>query len=333
MMNYSRTSIVAMLVAVEIVLVGLMVFVVRGGFGGGNVFASNGMHQVNFASMPIVPLPAGPAPHVVIDDPDSFVTVEPSTDGLVHATDNTRVLGAIFSNVTLEHLRMARTADGVAIQRPATHGFFSIGYVSQQITVDAPSGARIDVRRASGADVRGFRNDVAVFSQDGHISLGQIDGNVDAHSNDGRIEAADVHGASVKLSSSDGRLIIRNLTATTLDARTNDGRLEVQNLRIEGNTPRVSMHTNDGPVHLTGFFPAQGTYEISTDDGRVELALAAGSDVTVDASTGDGRLSVDGQSFGSDGRSAHTTRVGAGSGNLRVSTGDGSMHITTNGAF
>lgn len=333
-MKYSRTSIVAMLIAVEIVLAGLMIFVVHGGFGGGNVFAANGMHRVQFSAMPLAPIAAGSSPHVVIDDADSFVTVTPSSDGEVHATDNTRVVGAIFSNASLEHLRMARTADGVRIERPASaHGFLSFGRFSQEIIVGMPTGSRLEIVRSSGADVRGLRNDIAVVSQDGHISLADIDGNVDAHSNDGHIDAVDVRGTTVKISTDDGRLNIRNVTAATLDAHTNDGRLEAHDLQFQGAAPRASLHTNDGSVHVSGLFPASGTYQIGTDDGRVELALARGSDVTVDAATSDGSLYVDGQSFSGDGRSAHTTRVGSGTGSLRLTTGDGSMHITTNGAI
>lgn len=333
-MKYSRTSIVAMLIAVEIVLAGLMIFVVHGGFEGGNVFAASGMHRVQFAAAPLAPIAAGTSPHVVIDDRDSFVTVTTSSDGEVHASDNTRVFGAIFSNESIAHLRMVRTADGVRIERPASaHGFLSFGSFSQEIAVAVPSASRLEIVQSSGADARGLQNDVSVLSQDGHITLEQIQGNVDAHSNDGHIDAIDIHGKSVKISTDDGRLNVRNVTASSLDARTNDGRLEARDLQFEGAAPQASLHTNDGSVHVSGLFPASGSYQIGTDDGRVELALARGSDVTVDASTSDGSLYVDGQSFSGDGRSAHTTRVGSGTGNLRLTTGDGSMHITTNGAF
>ena len=81
-------------------------------------------------------------------------------------------------------------------------------------------------------------------------------------------------------------------------------------------------------------FAPGGTYEISSNDGRIELALASNSDITVNATTADGRISVDGKSPSSD-EDAHnqTIKLGSGSGSMRVSSGDGSIHLTTNGAF
>jgi hypothetical protein len=333
-MQYSRTSIVAMLIAVEIVLAGLMIFVVRGGFNGGNVFAANGMHRVSFAALPIAPIAAGATPHVLIDDRDSFVTVKASYDALVHAVDTTRVGGAIFGNTKIAQLKMTRTGDGVRIERPeSADGFLSFGSISQSVTVEVPTGAHVEIVRSSGADVRGMDNTVNVASQDGHISLAQIRGDIDAHSDDGHIDATDIHGNSVKLSTSDGRLVLADITAAILDARTNDGRIEAQRLSVEGTSPRATLHTGDGSMHVGGRFAAGGAYELTTDDGRVELALDPGSDVTVNASTDDGSLYVDGQSYSGESKSTHTARVGAGTGSLRVSSGSGSMHITTNGAF
>ncbi len=332
-MKYSRTSIVAMLIAVELLLAGMMIFVVRGGFGG-NVFASSGMHRISFAAQPIAPVAAGASPHVVVDDAGSFVTVTASSDGLVHVTDKTNVMGAVFGSASIAQLKMTRTADGVRIERPGnTQNFFSFGSYSQEIAVDVPPGSRIEIVRASGADVRDINNRVDVASQDGHISLARINGDVSAHSDDGHVDATDIKGTSVQVSSSDGHLSLENIDAANLDAHTNDGRIEAHGLRLEGGAPHATLHTSDGSLKIGGVFATAGTYEFTTNDGSVQLALGAGSDVTVNASTDDGSLYVDGQSFSGDGRSEHTARVGAGNGTMRVSSGDGSVHITTNGAF
>ena len=77
-----------------------------------------------------------------------------------------------------------------------------------------------------------------------------------------------------------------------------------------------------------------GDGTLATNDGSVRLDLAPSSNLTVDASTRDGSIYVDGHSTPSDGDAAQrTVRLGEGSGRLSVATGDGSIHITTNGAI
>ena len=83
----SRTSVVAMLIAIEVAIVGIALYAVRG---------IGGVHAAEFAAKTITPIDAGASPRVEIDDPDSRVDVTASTDGLVHVTDLTHVHGAFF---------------------------------------------------------------------------------------------------------------------------------------------------------------------------------------------------------------------------------------------
>jgi DUF4097 and DUF4098 domain-containing protein YvlB len=182
----------------------------------------------------------------------------------------------------------------------------------RRIEVEVPRGAHLAVARCSGAHVTGLTGDVAVTSQDGRITLTDVTANVDAKSNDGSIYATRVRGDSISLQSADGRIVLDNVTTSSLDAQTKDGRIEASGLAIAGGAQRAVLHTADGSIRVS---------------------LAAGSDLTVAASTGDGHIEVDGHTNSGDGDpSQRTIRVGSGAGSMQLTSGDGSIHILTNGA-
>lgn len=313
-MNNSRAGLVAMLVAVQVLIVGFAIYSVRGP-GSGSAFASSGFHQVNYRAKAVAPMAVGYAPVVTIDDVDSHVVVTTSNDRFVHVTDETNEHGFIWGDHTVHDVQASRTLDGVRIYRPASSGSFGFNMDTQRIEVSVPADARVVIDRSGGAELTGLRNDVSVVSQDGRIYL------------------TDIKANTVKAHSDDGRVVATRVSANVIDFTSNDGRIETSQLELTGLTPRVTMHTDDGPLVIGGAFIASGTYELSTNDGHVDLNLALGSSTTVDASTGDGRIYVDGQRSEGDGGSfSRTVRVAAGLSSMRVRSGDGSIHISTNGA-
>src|SRR5208283_1163132 len=78
-MKTSRTALVAMLVAVELLIAGFGIWTFRN--GSIPAFAST-MHHVVADPKPVATLALGAAPHVVVEDPDSRVIVKVSSDGL-----------------------------------------------------------------------------------------------------------------------------------------------------------------------------------------------------------------------------------------------------------
>jgi DUF4097 and DUF4098 domain-containing protein YvlB len=334
-MNSGRAALVGMLVAVELLIVGLAIWSV--GSAGHLSAAGFGAHHVNYAAKMVATLDAGDTPHVVISDPESRVYVNVSSDGKVHVKDNTAIHGLVFTqSQTIPKLNATRTADGVLVTRDEYHDHWmnvTFGESEQSIEVDVPAGSRVDVQKSSGATVEGLRDGITVRSQDGHISLTDVRGIVDAQSADGYINATNVHGDTLTLTSADGHIQLRDVSAQTLTAKSNDGRIDATGLQISGTTPVATLHSDDGSVHVGGSFASGGTYEVSSNDGRVELGLASGSDLTVNASTGDGSIYVDGKSTKDTDSQTQTIKLGSGSGSMRVSSGDGSIHLTTNGAF
>jgi Putative adhesin len=327
----SRASIVALLIAAEILIVGMAIYTVS---GSGATFAS-GMHHVAFSAVPIEPIDAGGTPNVVIDDHASKVNVGLSGDGRVHVRDLTQMHGAIYSSGPYPQLSVTRTGDGVHIERPGTPrlSIALFGYDNEEIEVEVPSGSHVQIAHCSGAEIDGVAGGVTVSSQDGRIKLSDLSGNVDARSDDGRIIASNVKTDRLSMESADGRIILLNVSTGSLVARTHDGRIEASGLSVTGTQPDATLHTDDGPLHVAGTFAPNGSYELSTNDGSIELHVAQDADLAITASTGDGHVTVDGSAQAHGDSTQRTIRLGSGSGTMKLATADGSIHILTNGAL
>lgn len=315
----ARLPVLTALVAAEVAIVLLAVYsfsgAARGAFG--SAWSGLGLHHVDYSGTALPAINAGSAPHVVVDDMDDGVTVTPSADGQVHVTDVSRVSGLEWSTGQRPKLTVTRTSDGVRIARATqSDNFVTIaGSSREHIDVAIPPSARLDIVDCSGADVTGMQADVKVHSDDGHISMKQIRGDVNVSTLDGAVEAADV-------------------SANSFDASSNDGHIAVTGLRVTGSGATAKVHTEDGRVSVAADFAPGGTYDISSEDGHVDVALSAGADLSVTASTLDGRIVRDGKTVAdADGPSNTTFTLGAGTGRLHVSTNDGTIEFTTNGAI
>ncbi|MGB9652342.1 MAG: DUF4097 family beta strand repeat-containing protein [Candidatus Cybelea sp.] len=303
----SRASVVAMLVAAEILIVGMAVAAV----GRGHASIAGGLHHLDFSAVPVAPIAAGAAPHVVVDDVDSRVGVTPSSDDQVHVRDLTEIRGAVFSSTKYPQLKVTRTLDGVRIERPHV-GNLSIdifGFSTQEIQVEVPAGARLEIARCAGADVDGIAGGVNVHSLDGHVTLANLQGSVDAESDDGYVKATNVHGDHLAIESRDGHLTLEQIAVASLTGTTRDGRIEADDLNVTGN----------------------GT--LQTDDGSVRARFTPDTNLTIDASTRDGQISVDGDSADRGDSGQRTIRLGTGAGTMKLASGDGSIHIFTHGVI
>jgi DUF4097 and DUF4098 domain-containing protein YvlB len=334
-MNSNRAALVGMLVAVEILIAGLVVWSI----GGAGHLSAAGLpgHQVDFTAKAIAPIDAGATPHVVISDPSSGVRVGVSADGRVHVRDLTNTHGTFFSHdETIPQVAATRTADGVAIERPSYDSdwtIFSFGSSERRIQVDVPAGTHLDIQKSNSAEVTGVTGGATVRSLDGHVTLTDLQGTVNARSADGSVTASNIHGDSLTVESADGHLTLHDIAVEKLSANTSNGRVDATGLTIAGTQPSATLHSNDGSVHAHGSFAPGGTYEVSSNDGRVELGLAPGSDLTVELTTGDGGIYVDGKRSSDDDAQHQTLKLGSGSGAMRVSSADGSIHLSTNGAL
>ncbi|HEX8806835.1 MAG TPA: DUF4097 family beta strand repeat-containing protein [Candidatus Aquilonibacter sp.] len=314
MNGLSRTSLVGVLVAAEIVILGLAAYSIRGAFSD-SPFAG-GTSGSDFVAKTFAPIAAGNTPRVTIDDPNSGVTIGVSNDGLVHVQDDTYFSGgALRSTGSYPQLTVTRDSNGVHITRPRYHegwGIF-IGFSSsrQHFEVQVPANASVIVDECDNAEVSDLKNGATIKALDGRIELTRVEGAIVAHSDDGHVSADDVQSPSLDLSSADGWIEVNNFTAA-------------------GSAPYVRLQSNDGHITATGLFPAGGKYDIATSDGHINVNFTHGSDVTVDASTNDGSLHVDGVRQPGDDGARQSVHVGNGASAMRVHSDDGSITITTN---
>lgn len=291
-MRYSRAGIVAVLAAAEIFVAGAILWSLgRGSF---SVHAAGMPRAANWQANNAFPaMDAGTTPHVVVNDPDSRIVIEPSSDGKVHVSDESRETGLfVGGGGTPNSLQVARTPDGVSIVRPESTGGLHlqiIGFSERHVQVQLPAGAFVDVQRCAGAE------------------LTNLSGRIAVHSVDGRITAGNIRASALTLRSEDGSLRLNDVSAPSIEASTQDGSIRAEGLQVGGGTLR-------------------------SGDGSIRAAVES-ADLTVRANTSDGSIYFNGRRVRSDeDTSPQEFQVGKGGGPLEVSTQDGSIHITSNGA-
>lgn len=267
-MRYSRTGIVAVLLAAEVFIGGAILWALSGGH---MTAQAQGM-DVNRMSEQ-ARLDAGASPHVLIDDPDTRIVVTASTDGKVHVTDHKHLMGWFLGPRADVPLTIERTPDGVAIRRAGDgpRGVAFFGFDFQRTEVAVPANSSLDIQHCGGASIAG------------------------------------VQASGVKIACGDGSLHFDDVQSPAIDAVTSDGSIRASNLRV-------------------------GSGRLQSSDGSIRVALAD-ANLTVHAQTGDGSIRINGARIAQDGDSGATTyQFGTGGGSLQVSTQDGSIHITSNGA-
>ncbi|HVA29325.1 MAG TPA: DUF4097 family beta strand repeat-containing protein [Candidatus Baltobacteraceae bacterium] len=299
----SRTPLIAMLLAAELLIAGMVVYSLRGGHLASG-FA--GLHSAgaagDFVAKTIAPIAVGNAPRVTIDDPDSGVSITASTDGMVHVKDDTYFSGMMWgTHGAYPQVKVTQDATGVHISRASYGGgWFSVmGDSRQHIEVQIPPAATLAIVHCDSAEI------------------------------------ADLSGGTIAVHSDDGHIKASHVSTDSLQLDTDDGSVEALNLALTGAAPLLKLHSNDGHIRASGRFPAGGNYDLSTNDGHMYAELAPGSDVAIDASTSDGAIRVDGvrqRQFDHGDPASGTVRIGTGAAPMRLSTQDGSIDITTNGA-
>jgi hypothetical protein len=277
----SRFIVVAMLVAAELVIVGLGLQAI--GIGGRPAwFARAGVAP---AGRTVATLAAGAAPRITIDDPDSAIVVSPSHDGLVHVQDATARRGWGFSSsAPWPRVSVVRTPDGVQITRPA-YDFGFARFSREETDLQVPSGAAIEIAHCQTADVAGVQGGVDIRAQDGHIGLRDVGGpSILASTDDGHILATDLRplgsNPRVVLHSDDGHIDAGGLFPANgnYEITTSDGHINLS--LASGSDVSIEASTDDGSVRVDGERNRSGAIRLSggsspmrvrTEDGAVRI--------------------------------------------------------------
>ncbi len=190
------------------------------------------------------------------------------------------------------------------------HAFFisiDTGRTSIHITIHVPVDSDIDVHsgdgRISAANVNGESH---LDTGDGTIRADHFHGNVRIHTGDGRIEGFDFDGA-LYADSGDGHITVRG-RFDRLDLRSGDGTIEAA---AEANSKMTASWT------------------LRTGDGHIYIRLPENFGAEVDAHTGDCRVTF-GYPITMSGTMDRGTirgKMGAGGETLMLRSGDGSISI------
>jgi len=302
----SRSAILGALVVVELAIIGMaaQALCFSGPFGaafaGSPAWASTGMTHPRLDRT----FATGEQPHVVVDVHDVDVTVEAGSAPRVHVVETIHAAGLVTGR--LDRAVAEQTPDGVRITSGAGGGRVVIGVFERSLRLTVPPGARVDIESAGSVLASGLRAKLIAHSDNGAIRVRDHRGDVDLETANGRIELADVQGATIGATSHNGRLVFERIGADRLDATTGNGRVVAHALRVV-----------DG--------------RISSGNGVVELALAPDSDSTVTAHSGNGRVRLHHLApadTDEDEDHARVVRLGTGRGHFEVSTGNGSITLT-----
>ncbi len=291
--NGNRVPLIAMLVAIEVVIVGVAVYMFSG--HGGTIFAGgNGFHSVDVkAPGAIAPIAVGNSPRIVVDDSDDRVYVTVSNDRQVHVIDEHSYHGTIFGQSHVEPLKVERTSGGVSISRASGSGSsWSIGNLNEtnRIDVQVPADSVLAFNSCMGADITGVQGGVTAHAAGGSIQLNNVAGPIDLRDDDEFIAAHNVSGDTFNAHATEGRIELDGVTSTKIIASSNEGRIIAA--IPAGTNAVVTARTADGHIVHDGT-------RVSRDDD---------SDV-----------------------STQTFTLGSGSGSISLTTDDGNITISTNG--
>ncbi|MFZ0821178.1 MAG: DUF4097 family beta strand repeat-containing protein [Candidatus Acidiferrales bacterium] len=169
-----------------------------------------------------------------------------------------------------------------------------------------------------------IESDIDVHSGDGRISAANVNGQSRLDSGDGSIHADHFHG-NVRLHSGDGRIEGFDFDGT-LYADSGDGHITVR-----GRFDRLDLHSGDGTIEATAENNSHmtGPWTVRTGDGHIYMRLPENFAATLDAHTGDGHVTVGYPVTVSGTLDSGTIRgkMAGGGETLMLRSGDGSISI------
>ena len=228
------------------------------------------------------------------------ITAKVATEGYKIGTDDVRV----EDSQSGDHV-------SVTVKAPHTFNYFLniFGGFHHAIHVEllVPRDLDLDVGTGDGSvTVQPVAGRIRIRTGDGSIHADGLKGDVSMHTGDGSIEGRNIDGA-LKAESGDGQITISG-RFDGLDVSTGDGGIDAQVSGGSKTTVVWNLHSGDGSIDL-----------------RIPSELRA----NLDLKTGDGRITLDMPVMveGSVNRSHVRGAMNGGGGELKVTSGDGSIHL------
>jgi Toastrack DUF4097 len=242
--------------------------------------------------------------HVQTDDGSVTITSADQNNIYAHVTTTKYAIGS--SGVTIEE-NQSGNAVNIRVRMPHFHwGFWGSGG-SVHVDLRVPRNLNLDVNTGDGdVTAQPVSGNIRITTGDGNINASGLHGQIYLHSGDGRIEGSSMDGA--------------------LQVDTGDG-----HITIDGRFDALQVQTGDGSIDASAGTGSkvQDGWNLHSGDGRITLRVASDLNAELDAHTGDGSITVDVPITvsGSLNRSSVRGKLNAGGGLLKISSGDGSIHL------
>jgi DUF4097 and DUF4098 domain-containing protein YvlB len=243
--------------------------------------------------------------HVITDDGDVNIVAADQKEIDAKVTTEGYKLGP--SDVRIEE---SQNGDHVSLTVRMPHmnwSFWGNNHRSIHVELRVPRDLDLDVKTGDGnVTSQPVAGRIHFDTGDGNITATGLKGDISMHSGDGHIEAGSLDG-SLRVDTGDGRVNVRG-RFDSLDVKTGDGSIEAE---------AASGSKINSP------------WAILTGDGHINLRIASDLKADLSAHTGDGSITLDFPITvqGSLSHSAVKGKLNGGGGELRVSSGDGSIHL------
>ena len=166
--------------------------------------------------------------------------------------------------------------------------------------------------------------DMQVTTGDGSVTAQPVAGHIQLRTGDGSINADGVRG-DVALHTGDGNITARTLDGTVA-ADSGDGAIHVSG-RFDG----LTVNTGDGSIDASASAGSKmsSPWAIHSGDGSIDLRVPQDLSAFVDLKTGDGSITLDLPVTveGEQDRSHVRGNLNGGGGELKITSGDGSIHL------
>jgi Putative adhesin len=195
----------------------------------------------------------------------------------------------------------------VAVKMPHQNWNLFGGHHEIRVQLTVPHDLDMDVSTGDGAvDVQPVNGRIHIRTGDGSIRADGVKGDISIHTGDGGIDAHALEG--------------------TLVANSGDG-----SIRLNGRFDGLEVNTGDGSVDAEAAAGSKMTspWSIHSGDGSINLRVPPDLKAYVDLKTGDGSINLDVPVSveGVQERSHVRGNMNGGGGELKITSGDGSIHL------
>lgn len=243
--------------------------------------------------------------HVTTDDGN--VTVVATDQRQVDARVVTEGLKIGPHDVRIEE---SQNGDQVTLNvrhSPWNFGLFGGWHKSVRVELRVPRDLDFEVHTGDGnVSAQAASGRIRIDTGDGNITADGLRGDVSMHSGDGNIQANNLDGA-IRVDTGDGHITVRG-RFDALELKSGDGNVEAEALAGSKIGSPWVLNSGDGHINLRVPGDLHANLEAHTGDGSITLDVP---------------ISVEGSLSNSYIRG----KLNGGGGDLKISTGDGSIHI------